>query len=127
MTKTIHTKGSTKASTEEDIEQHDQDRSLSQSPSLDARFEQYPDKDPEILLQLDVRPISRTELMVEGKAIYTGLEMVEAKCIEVDQKYLLAAQVPLKSDQLQSLVALHEQVHTLFAGYIAGPYISSVY
>ena len=73
--------------------------------------------EPEMLLQPDTRPISHEQLVVEVKGIYAGLVMVEAKCIDIDERQSAAAQekdltkkVNLKNDQWQSLIALHKQL-----------------
>ena len=73
--------------------------------------------EPEMLLQPETRPISHDQLVIEVKGIYAGLVMVEAKCIDIDEKQTAAAQekdiskkVQLKNDQWQSLIALHKQV-----------------
>ena len=72
---------------------------------------------PEMLLQPDTRPISHEQLVVEVKGIYAGLVMVEAKCIDIDERQSAAAQekdsskrTELKNDQWQSLIALHKQL-----------------
>jgi len=44
------------------------------------------DDNLEIVLQPETRPISQEQLVAEVKGIYAGLVMVEAKCIEVDNK-----------------------------------------
>ena len=71
--------------------------------------------EPEILLQPETRPISHEQLLVEVKGIYAGLVMVEAKCIDVDDKQSQAAQekdpsrqTSLSNEQLQALIALHK-------------------
>ena len=76
-----------------------------------------PGNDPEMLLQPETRPISPEQLVVEVKGIYAGLVMVEAKCIDIDERQSAAAQErdpskrsELKNDQWQSLIALHKQV-----------------
>lgn len=73
--------------------------------------------EPELLLQPETRPISHEQLVVEVKGIYAGLVMVEAKCIDIDERQSAAAQekepskrFDLKNDQWQSLIALHKQV-----------------
>ena len=73
--------------------------------------------EPEMLLQPDTRPISHEQLVVEVKGIYAGLVMVEAKCIDIDERQSAAAQekdlskkIDLKNDQWQSLIALHKQL-----------------
>lgn len=73
--------------------------------------------EPELLLQPETRPISHEQLVVEVKGIYAGLVMVEAKCIDIDERQSAAAQekepakrFELKNDQWQSLIAIHKQV-----------------
>lgn len=68
------------------------------------------DLDPEILLQPETRPISHDQLVVEVKGIYAGLVMVEAKCIDVDEKQSSenARQNKLSNEQWQALIALHK-------------------
>ena len=75
------------------------------------------DVQPEMLLQPETRPISHDQLVIEVKGIYAGLVMVEAKCIDIDEKQSAAAQekdpskrAMLKNDQYQSLIALHKQL-----------------
>lgn len=75
------------------------------------------ESEPEMLLQPETRPISHEQLVVEVKGIYAGLVMVEAKCIDIDERQSMAAQekdparkVNLKNDQWQSLIALHKQL-----------------
>jgi len=70
---------------------------------------------PELLLQPKTRPISHDQLVIEVKGIYAGLVMVEAKCIDVDEKQTIAAQEkdPAKQNKLtpeqwQALIALHK-------------------
>ena len=70
--------------------------------------------EPKMLLQPDTRPISHEQLVIEVKGIYAGLIMVEAKCIDVDEKQSAAAQEPdpllrtsLSNEQWQALIALH--------------------
>ena len=75
-----------------------------------------PEPNIEMLRQPETRPISHDQLVVEVKGIYAGLVMVEAKCIDVDEKQSMRAQddalrrEPLKNDQWQSLIALHKQL-----------------
>ena len=84
----------------------------------------YPESandEPKMLLQPDTRPISHEQLCIEVKGIYAGLVMVEAKCIDVDQKQSDAAargtssneRPILANDQWQSVIALHKQVRGL--------------
>lgn len=91
-----------------------------QSPPVEDQFRQAPSEEPEILLQPDTKPISHKQLVIEVKKIYAGLVPVEAKCIDIDDRQLAAAQekdpqkiTQLKNDQWQSLVALHKQVPPL--------------
>jgi len=67
----------------------------------------------DIILQPETRPISQEQLVAEVKGIYAGLVMVEAKCIEVDNKQATLAQADpgaqpkLNNEQWQALIALH--------------------
>jgi hypothetical protein len=69
---------------------------------------------PELLLQPEPHPISLEQLVTEVKAIYANLFMVEAKCIEVDEKQLQNAQdkdpnkTKLTGEQWQALITLHK-------------------
>jgi len=61
-------------------------------------------------LQLVPRPMSHEQLVVEVKDIYAGLVMVEAKCIDIDERQSAATpkrdsskRPELKIDQWQSL------------------------
>ncbi|KAI9878115.1 MAG: hypothetical protein M1830_001832 [Pleopsidium flavum] len=72
------------------------------------------ERDPELVRQPETRPISQEQLVAEVKGIYAGLVMVEAKCVEVDNKQALAAKDPetgqqpkLSNEQWQALIALH--------------------
>ncbi|KAM3066465.1 hypothetical protein ACMFMG_012050 [Clarireedia jacksonii] len=66
-----------------------------------------------MILQPEIRPISQEQLVAEVKGIYAGLVMVEAKCIEVDNKQAGLAQgdstshMKLNHEQWQALIALH--------------------
>ena len=68
---------------------------------------------PDICLQLDSREISQEQLAAEVKSIYSGLSMVEAKCIHVDNAQAAAFQSAekggssLAEDHWQALIALH--------------------
>jgi len=73
-----------------------------------------PEREPDLVLQPETRPISQEQLVAEVKGIYAGLVMVEAKCVEVDNKQALAARDPetgqqpkLSNEQWQALIALH--------------------
>jgi hypothetical protein len=67
----------------------------------------------DLVLQPETRPISQEQLVAEVKGIYAGLVMVEAKCIEVDNKQASLAQADpsaqpkLNNEQWQALIALH--------------------
>jgi hypothetical protein len=65
----------------------------------------------DFIRQPETRPISQELLVAEVKGIYAGLVMVEAKCIEVDNKYAAhtASESPpaLANEQWQALIALH--------------------
>ena len=76
-----------------------------------------PEGDTSMLRQPETRPISHDQLVVEVKGIYAGLVMVEAKCIEVDERQKVwaldkehARKNPVTSDQWRSLIALHKQL-----------------
>ena len=84
---------------------------LDNQPDSDNEIE----PEPELLLQPETRPISHEQLVVEVKGIYAGLVMVEAKCIDVDDKQSVAAQekdpakqTRLTPEQWQALIALHK-------------------
>ncbi|KLU82969.1 hypothetical protein MAPG_02036 [Magnaporthiopsis poae ATCC 64411] len=57
----------------------------------------------------ETRPISQEQLIAEVKGIYSGLVMVESRCIEVDTAQTQDNQDPskLKDDQWQALITLH--------------------
>ncbi|KAE9370443.1 hypothetical protein N431DRAFT_559607 [Stipitochalara longipes BDJ] len=81
-------------------------------PTMTKSSEQSPDN-YEIVLQPETRPISQEQLVAEVKGIYAGLVMVEARCIEVDNKQAALAQADpgsqpkLNNEQWQALIALH--------------------
>ena len=90
------------------------DRSAT-AKDFDAQDE--PKGDTSMLRQPETRPISHDQLVVEVKGIYAGLVMVEAKCIEVDERQKLWAQDKeyakknlVTADQWKSLIALHKQL-----------------
>jgi len=95
----------------------DQNPPSGQSPHVEGPSGEDFEVEPEMLLQPETRPISHEQLVVEVKGIYAGLVMVEAKCIDIDERQSAAAQekdllkrTHLKNDQWQSLIALHKQV-----------------
>ncbi|KAI9790956.1 MAG: hypothetical protein M1833_001730 [Piccolia ochrophora] len=72
------------------------------------------DIDPALIMQPETRPISQEQLVQEVKGIYAGLVMVEAKCVEVDNKQAAASQAAepgkqpkLSDEQWQALISLH--------------------
>ncbi|OAA56287.1 hypothetical protein SPI_07898 [Niveomyces insectorum RCEF 264] len=68
-----------------------------------------PPRYPGIETQLEARPVSMTQLVNEIKNIYTGLVMVESKCIEIDDAQGASGNTfnNLNDEQWQALVALH--------------------
>ena len=81
------------------------------SKSLTQPFQVNTDNEAyDIELQLETPPISQEQLVAEVKGIYAGLVMIEAKCIEVDNKQASAdpgAQPKLNNAQWQAFIALH--------------------
>ena len=84
---------------------------------VDDQLEQEPDApdelEPKLLLQPETKAISHDQLVTEVRGIYAGLVMVEAKCIDVDEKQLSAAldkhsSSRLNPEQWQALIALHK-------------------
>ena len=128
LPKATSTKELPNASIEEDIEQHDQD-----SPPLEGRFKYHLEIEPDMLRQLDQRLISNEQLVAEVKGIYAGLVVVEAKCIEIDEKQLASAKekdlckrASLQNHQWQSLIALHKQVHIFPSTYSPTTYRAAI-
>ena len=116
-----HFGGSSRQEKVPSISGNDHDsHSIGSPPEVDTRDNGTPEEaetDIEMLLQPETRPISHEQLVVEVKGIYAGLVMVEAKCIDIDERQAAAAQendptkqTDLKHDQWQSLIALHKQV-----------------
>ncbi|KAM0145976.1 hypothetical protein ACHAQE_010980 [Botrytis cinerea] len=97
---------------EEQLWEFEQNLSLTQqqqhSSAQTGNDEKY-----DIIFQLETRPISQEQLVAEVKGIYAGLVMVEAKCIEVDNKQATLVhgdpptQSRLNNEQWQALIALH--------------------
>ena len=87
----------------------------SQSASQVAKRNQrsVQDDTSSMKLQPETRPISQEQLVAEVKGIYAGLVMVEARCIEVDNKHATASsgdprnQPKITNEQWQALIALH--------------------
>ncbi len=61
---------------------------------------------PRMILQPESSPISKEQLATEVKGIYSGLVMVEAKCINIDTAQA-AENAALGAEQWQALIALH--------------------
>lgn len=66
----------------------------------------------DIIMQPEIRLISQEQLVAEVRGIYGGLVMVEAKCIEVDNKqatlgHIDGPQSKLNNEEWQALIALH--------------------
>jgi Est1 DNA/RNA binding domain len=85
-----------------------------QQGSKDSSSEPYPEKNPRLVLQPETRPISQEQLVAEVKGIYAGLVMVEAKCVDFDNKQAKDAQgaeagkqPKLNNEQWKALIALH--------------------
>ncbi len=71
----------------------------------------------EEFLQPGATSVSHKQLIVEVKDIYAGQVMVEAKCIDIDERQRTATpqndpseRTSLRDDQWQSLIALHKQL-----------------
>jgi len=62
------------------------------TPSFDEFPGSVGEETYDIIKQPETRPISQEQLVAEVKGIYAGLVMVEAKCIEVDNKQAAVAQ-----------------------------------
>ncbi len=90
---------------------------LDESASADQIHETNLEPEPTMIPQPETRPIFVDQLFAELRGIQTGLDMVEAKCIEVDERQSVAAQEKdssrknkLSNDQWQALIALHKQL-----------------
>ncbi|CAK4032425.1 hypothetical protein DOTSEDRAFT_71170 [Lecanosticta acicola] len=62
---------------------------------------------PGLILQPDSSPISQEQLAAEVKSIYSGLVMVEAKCINIAAGQAADPKSKLGHEQWQALIALH--------------------
>ncbi|KAK3304920.1 uncharacterized protein B0T15DRAFT_559038 [Chaetomium strumarium] len=86
------------------------------------------EEDPELIKQPETRPISQEQLVAEVKGIYTGLVMVENKCIEVDNDRSSQndASNKLNNDQWQALIALHRTLlHEHYNFFLASQHPSA--
>ena len=63
------------------------------SQSSESCLGLYSDEPSRIIRESETRPISQEPLVAEVKGIYAGLVMVEAKCIEVDNRQAALAQI----------------------------------
>ncbi|KAH0565567.1 hypothetical protein GP486_001035 [Trichoglossum hirsutum] len=84
------------------------------NPGQDRGEQVFAEKNPTLVLQPETRPISQEQLVAEVKGIYAGLVMVEAKCVDVDNKQARdtqeaepGKQPKLNNEQWQALIALH--------------------
>jgi casein kinase I homolog HRR25 len=68
--------------------------------------------------QPETRPISQDQIIAEVKGIYTGLLMVEAKCIEVDEKQAKLGNPKLSSEQWQARIYLRRVMFFEFHDFI---------
>ncbi|KAK1754196.1 hypothetical protein QBC47DRAFT_302966, partial [Echria macrotheca] len=68
------------------------------------------DKATHIIKQLEVRPITREQLVTEVKGIYAGLVMAENKCIEIDSQNPSRNPDNTTNEQWQSLIAQHRKL-----------------
>lgn len=66
---------------------------------------QYPDI-PEMFKQPETNPMTEVQLVNGVHRIYTGLVMVEKKCIEVDKQYT-ESKAKLSGNQWQTMISLH--------------------
>ncbi|KAI1181227.1 hypothetical protein F4777DRAFT_585149 [Nemania sp. FL0916] len=79
----------------------------SATPQVDDTPEEEDSTAHELIRQPETRSISQEQLVAEVKGIYTGLMMVESKCIEVDNAQSSQTDVTLNNEQWQALIALH--------------------
>ncbi|KAM5480133.1 hypothetical protein MaudMau93_007661 [Microsporum audouinii] len=61
---------------------------------------------PDLFLQPETRQIAEDQLIVEVQGIYSGLVVVEKKCVEVDMQQL-NSRSELSNDQWKALIAIH--------------------
>ena len=83
-----------------------QDRSTSPHDQGGGVEDDSPEEDTSMLLQPDTRPITAEQLVNEVKGIYSGLVMVEKKCVEIIAERSASGEI-LSNDQWQALIALH--------------------
>lgn len=97
------------------------------SPTSPTVFSSVSDDNHDTLSQPETRSISQEQLVAEVKDIYAGLVMVDAKCIEVDNKQATLvrgyphAQPNLDNERWQALIASHRTLphehHDFFLSY----------
>ena len=90
----------------------------------DSGLRSQPEQYASILLQPDTRSITAEQLVNEVKGIYSGLVMVEKKCVEIiaqrDSK-----RGKLSNDQWQALIALHRTLlHEHYDFFVGGSAVS---
>ncbi|KDB20681.1 hypothetical protein H109_07362 [Trichophyton interdigitale MR816] len=61
---------------------------------------------PDLFLQPETRQIAEDQLIVEVQGIYSGLVVVEKKCVEIDTQQL-NSRTELSNDQWKALIAIH--------------------
>ncbi len=76
-----------------------EERFTSSSPPVSPRFDN-------IFLEPATRPITQEQLIAEVKGVYSGLVMVEQRCIEIDQG-LASRNSKISNEQWRALIALH--------------------
>ncbi|EFR00757.1 hypothetical protein MGYG_03761 [Nannizzia gypsea CBS 118893] len=81
---------------EEDDEGYGHDRSLPHSLPCS----------PDLFLQPETRQISEEQLIVEVQGIYSGLVVIEKKCVEIDMQQL-NGRSELSNEQWKALIAIH--------------------
>ncbi|KAK0302557.1 hypothetical protein LTR01_008693 [Friedmanniomyces endolithicus] len=69
---------------------------------------------PGLILQPDSSPVSEEQLRPEIKAIYAGIKIEEAKCVNLDAAYANGLSAELSKSQWQAAIALHR---TLLDGH----------
>lgn len=62
---------------------------------------------PDLFLQLETRQISEEQLIVEVQGIYSGLVVIEKKCVEIDMQQL-NGRSELSNDQWKALIGIHK-------------------
>lgn len=113
--------------------QHPKNHGQLENHGSKSEEEEEEGEESDMLLRPKTRPISHEQLVVEVKGIYAGLVMVEAECIDVDQRQAAAAQdkdpskrFGLTNDQWQSLISLHKQLlHEHHDFFLASQHLSA--